>query len=93
MKALMLMWNDTDASGAQQADFDAWTEFDQSVRAAGVYVANGAFEPPPQAKLVRPELSKPAPGDEVVDGTFSAGATQIQAFYLLDCGDIDEAVA
>ena len=92
MKALMLMWNDTDASGAQDADFAAWAEFDRDARAAGIVVTNGALEPPAASKLVRPELSKPAAGEEVADGTFSSGPTQLQAFYLLDCADIDDAV-
>ena len=90
MKVLMLMWSETDASGGNQADIDAWVEFDQRVRAAGAAVTNGALEPPAGSKLVRPDLS--TPGGEVADGTFAPGPAQIQAFYLLECADIDEAV-
>jgi hypothetical protein len=92
MKVLMMMWSETDASGGNQGDIDAWVEFDQRVRAAGAAVTNGALEPPAAAKLVRPDLSEPKPGEEVVDGTFHSGPAQIQAFYLLDCADMAEAV-
>ena len=92
MKVLMMMWSETDASGGNQADIDAWVEFDQSVRAAGAAVTNGALEPPAAAKLVRPKLSEPEPGGEVADGTFSSGPAQVQAFYLMDCPDIDDAI-
>lgn len=49
-------------------------------------------EPPAASVLVRPELSEPKPGEEVSDGTFNTGAAQAQAFYLIDCAGLDDAV-
>jgi hypothetical protein len=93
VKALLLMWTATDAAGGTQADIDAWADFDREARAAGVAVTNGALAPPAESVLVRPDLAEPQPGDETIGGTFTHGPEQIQAFYLLDCKDLDDARA
>ena len=54
---------------------------------------NRALEPPARARLVRPDIARPAPDEAVVDGTVMPGANQIQAFYLIDVPDVDTALA
>ena len=92
MKVLMLMWTERDAASGDDADFQVWADFDAEVKAAGAFVQNGALEPPAQAKLVRPDIARPAPHEAVVDGTVLPGANQIQAFYLIDVPDMDTAL-
>lgn len=41
----MLMWADADATSSGESDFQAWTEFDAQVQAAGAFVLNGALAP------------------------------------------------
>jgi hypothetical protein len=93
MRALMLMWTATDASGGDAADFAAWADFEAEAREAGVLIegARGALEPPAKAKLVTPEIATGA-ASEVHDGTFPDTDEQIQAFYLLDVADLDAAL-
>ena len=87
----MLMWTDRDAAGGDAADIAVWTQYEEKVRAAGVFVDRGALQPPAQATLVRPTITDPSPDEELRPGTFADGTAQIQAFYLLDCADLDEA--
>ena len=88
----MLMWSDTDADSGDDADISVWAQYEEKVRAAGVFVDRGALQPPGQSKLVRPTIAEPDAGDEVRDGTFASGGAQVQAYYLLDCADLDEAL-
>lgn len=93
MKFLMLMWSDVDASGGDQSDIDAWAGFDAAARNAGVFVDGGALQPAASsARLVRTELAGVALDESTADGPFAPGATQIEAFYQLDCADLGEAL-
>jgi hypothetical protein len=91
MKVLLLMWTETDASGGDEGDIAAWGEFDAEVRKAGAYIYGGALEPPAASVLIRPDIAAPDPATQTRDGTFAPGAAQIQAFYLLDVADPDDA--
>ncbi len=92
MKVMMLMWGEIDAASGDQADIDVWADFDAEVRAAGVFVENGALAPAGQSMLVRPDIAKPAPDEARKAGTATPGAKQIQAFYLVEVADLDEAL-
>jgi hypothetical protein len=92
MKVLMLMWTERDAAGGDEADFQAWADFDAQVRAAGAFVQNGALEPSARSQLVRPDIAGPQPDEAVRSGTVAPGPNQIQAFYLVEVPDMREAL-
>lgn len=94
MKYLMLMWVNTDAASGDESDMAAWVEFEQQAKDAEVLVVGSALQPSAQkSMLVKPELAKPDPGEEMVLGTFSNSNEQIEAFYILECADDAEAAA
>jgi hypothetical protein len=92
MKFMAIMWSGVGAAGGTQADFDAWAEFEQEARDAGVYVDGGAFEPPSAARLVRTTISGHELPEASVAGTLTTGDVQPAAYYLFECDDLDEAV-
>jgi hypothetical protein len=92
MKYLMLMWADRDAAGGDASDYAAWRDFDEGVRAAGAFVANGALQPAAtHARLVRTAIDGVDLAEAVEHRPYAAGERQIQAFYIMECADIDEA--
>lgn len=93
MKYLMLMWADADAASGDEADFQAWAEFDEQVKAAGAFVANGALQPAAtDARLVRTKIDGHALPSAVEQRPFAAGTRQIQAFYLMECDNMATAI-
>lgn len=93
MQYLMLMWADADAASGDESDFQAWATFDQQVRAAGAFVANGALMPAASdARLVRTAIAGHHLPDAVEHKPFADGKRQIQAFYLMECEDMGAAL-
>ena len=93
MQYLMLMWADADATGGDESDFQAWATFDEEVRAAGAFVFNGALQPAAtQARLVRTAIAGHHLQDAVEQRPFAEGERQIQAFYIMECRDLDSAL-
>jgi len=92
MKFLMLMWGEVDATTGGEADFQAWVEFDEQVKAAGAFVTNGALQPAAShARVVRTQISGNDLPDAAEQRPFTPGARQIQAFYLMECDSVDAA--
>ncbi len=93
MRFLLLMWTETNAAGGDQSDIDAWTAFDEKAKAAGVYVDNGALQPAAtEARLVRTKLAGHALDGAVDRRPYSAGSTQIEAFYIMECENLETAL-
>jgi hypothetical protein len=93
VKYLMLMWADADAASGDEADWQAWAEFDEQVKAAGAFVANGALQPAAtDARLVRTKIDGHPLPSAVEQRPFAPGTRQIQAFYLMECDNMDAAV-
>ncbi|HWG60652.1 MAG TPA: hypothetical protein VG253_02970 [Streptosporangiaceae bacterium] len=68
MGYLMLMWADADAASGGEADFPAWADFDEQVKAAGAFVANGALQPAAsEARLVRTAIAGHPVGEPAAD--------------------------
>lgn len=93
MRFLMLIWAERSAAGGEQADFDAWAAFDRRAKQAGVFVDNGALQPAAtHARLVRPRIAEPDAHAAVEDRPWSPGPAQIEAFYMMECASLDEAL-
>lgn len=71
---------------AMLAEYFAFT---QATQAKGVYVAGDELKPTPTATTVRPRSSQLVP----TDGPFAETKEQLGGFYILECQDMDEAVA
>ena len=73
-----------------KAGMAAWEAFGLEARGAGVLVAEDGLQDSSTATTVRIE-----PSDEriVSDGPFAETKEQLAGFYLLDCDNLDEALA
>ena len=82
------MWKDVQP-GDVNAMMDGYRKFGEEVHGNGAFVAGEALESISTATTVRVK------GGErlVTDGPFAETKEQLGGFYLLDCKDIDEAVA
>lgn len=94
MRYLMLMWADADAASGDTSDIQAWVDFDEQVKAAGVFVLNGALAPAvSEARLVRTAIAGYTLEDGVERRPFAEGERQIEGFYIMECNDINSATA
>ena len=95
MKYLLTLYNDESAraylSPERQAEgMKAWDAYTKDAMAAGVYLGGEGLEPTATATTIRIEES----GDTVVsDGPFAETKEQLGGYYLLDCEDLDDALA
>jgi hypothetical protein len=94
MKYLLSIWLDesvmTNRSQEQaqeaMARYDAFT---REVREAGAFVSGEGLVPTPAARTLRLRDGE----RQVTDGPFAETTEQLGGFYVLDCGDLDEAIA
>jgi hypothetical protein len=79
-----------EATGGTEADWQAWQEFEQSLRAAGAYVDGGELAAAGEGVVVRTELDGVAAADAVVART--APVPAVTAWYLVEAADADAAI-
>lgn len=68
---------------------DECMEFDAGIRHSGQWVASEALQPVETATTVRVRDGKVS----IFDGPFAETKEQLAGFYLLDCNNLDEALA
>ena len=68
---------------------EAYGAFTEAIKTAGVMVAGDALKPTSAATTVRVRDGKPLH----TDGPFAETKEQLGGFYILDCKDLDEALA
>jgi hypothetical protein len=89
----MLMWAEADAASGNELDIQAWMDFDAKAKAAGVFVDNGALAPAAtEARLVKTSIAGVDLADAVERHPFAEGKRQIEAFYLMECASLDDAL-
>jgi hypothetical protein len=94
MKYLFLLYGDesqwADATPEQlQSSMDAYVALDKEVNESGVLVSGEGLEPSGSATTVSLR-----DGEAVLtDGPFAETREQLGGFYVLDCRDLDDAVA
>src|SRR4051812_37258742 len=82
------MWSDVQP-GDVTSMMDGYRKFGEEVHGNGAYVAGEALESTAAATTVRVK-----DGERLLtDGPFAETKEQLAGFYLLDCADLDEAVA
>ena len=90
-KYMMLLYAG-EASPAEQAERAAgmslWLEFNDSLLDAGILVAGDRLHPVDTATTVQVR-----DGDlDIVDGPFAVTKEFLGGYYILECGDLDEAI-
>jgi hypothetical protein len=93
MNFLLLMWAKDDARGGTgtEADYQAWLDYEQELKDAGVVVVGAALQSYAEAaKYVRPESSK-LPNEPAAP---SAGQElRIGGYYRISCASNDDALS
>ena len=94
MRYLVLLYGDEQAERAMTAEerraiVDRHMDLGRRLREAGALVASEAVADSSDAKVVRLDGERPV----VTDGPFAETKEQLGGFYLLECSDIDEALA
>jgi hypothetical protein len=95
MKYLLALIGDesgfSDRSPEEQAQaMKAWDAYTQDAIEAGVFVGGEGLQPSANATTVKIQES----GDPIVsDGPFAETKEQLGGYYLLDCKDLDDALA
>lgn len=85
---LLYATEDEDAADQRFAQMPVWLELTESLRAAGLLVANGALHRTEAATTVRVRNGE----TEMTDGPFAITKEVLAGFYVLDCEDLDEAL-
>ena len=93
MKYMLLLYAD-ESKGPQtpeevQAVAPAWYAFGNDAKAAGVLLGNHGLNPVADATTLRVREGRAL----VADGPFAETPEQLGGYYLLDCQDLDEALA
>lgn len=94
MQYLMMIWDNEKAFAAQSKDelgklMQDYGEFTQAIVKSGHFRAGGKLQPTTSATTVREANGKRA----VKDGAFVESKEQIGGYYLVECKDLDEALA
>ena len=74
---------------AREAEMPLWFELTQSLKDAGLLVATDRLHPVDVATTVRVRDGR----TEVVDGPFAVTKEFLGGYYVLECADLDEALA
>jgi hypothetical protein len=87
---LLLYAPDVDEAGRQErwAEMPLWLEVTESLRKAGVLVANGPLHSVSSATTVRVRDGEA----ELTDGPFAVTKEVLAGYYVLECADLDEAL-
>lgn len=94
MKYMFLIYGSEAAANSRpeaegQAEMAAYFAFNDEARKAGVYVEADALMPIATATTVRVQNGATL----TTDGPFAETREQLGGYYILDCKDLDEAIA
>lgn len=93
MKYMLLMYAKESAitisPEEQKAVMQEWAEFRAEIKASGVMVDSNGFLSVEDATTVRVRDGKTL----ITDGPFAETHEQLGGYFLLDCKDLDEAIA
>ena len=88
MKYMLLIYEDERNSGENE-DLGPWFAYTQEAIKAGVYKAGAGLMPTSMATTVRVRAGK----SMTTDGPFAETKEQLGGYYVLDCRDLDDAIA
>lgn len=90
MKYLLLIYEDENhySDPGNQA-IEPWLEYTDAVTEAGVYIGGNGLLPTATATTVRVREGRTL----TTDGPFAETKEQLGGYYLLDCDNLDDAIA
>ena len=94
MKYLLLLFGDEEgwenpSEDALQAELARYEQYDRELNEAGVFVSGEGLQPTPTATTMRI-----VGGERILtDGPFAETKEQLGGFYVLECKDLDDALA
>jgi len=92
MRYLLLIYTSEDgpepSPDERAATMQAYGVFTENVKARGAYLGGEALEPTPTATTVRVRDGKVS----ITDGPFAETKEQLAGFYLIEAGNLDEAI-
>jgi hypothetical protein len=78
-----------EAARAERAqEMPLWLEITEQLRTAGILISNGPLYPVETATTVRVRDGRP----QLTDGPFAVTKEALVGYYVLACGDLDEAL-
>jgi hypothetical protein len=80
--------SDPETEAERWGQMEIWRELTESLREAGILLSNNALHPVSIATTVRVREDRVA----LTDGPFAATKETLVGYYLLRCGDLDEAL-
>ena len=80
---------DEQTRAARWAELPEWDALTKELRERAVWIANGALHPVESATTVRVRDGETT----VTDGPFAVTKEILGGYYLVDCADLDEALA
>jgi hypothetical protein len=95
MQYMLLIYGDEKARPSDlppevaEQEMKAWFDYTDWLRAEGVYVAGDALVETEHATTVRVQDGKTV----TTDGPFAETKEQLGGYYLLECKDLDQAIA
>jgi hypothetical protein len=89
MQYIALIYDDGKPPADPEAMMQAYGAFNQELVASGQFIAGDALQPASTATSVRVRGGK----TEVIDGPFAETKEQLGGYYLMECENLDQAVA
>ena len=91
MKYMLLIYSDEQALGQTEREqcYRESSQLAHKINAAGRYLASAPLQPTSTATSVRVRAGKRL----VTDGPFAETREQLGGYFLIDAGDLDEAIA
>lgn len=89
MKYIFLIYDDEKTAGNDPAIFEEYGKFTAEVQGNGMFQGGDPLHPTSTATTVRVRNSETL----TTDGPFAETKEQLGGYYILDCKDLDEAIA
>jgi hypothetical protein len=89
MNYALLIYEDESNHAGGEEDLSPWMKYTEDTKKAGVYKGGAGLMPTAMATTVRVRGGKPL----TTDGPFAETKEQLGGLYILDCKDLDEAIA
>ncbi len=89
MRYLLLIYEDETLPQPNEVEMRKWFEYTDALQEAGLLRAGEALHPTSTATTVRVKKGETV----ATDGPFAETREQLGGFYLIEAGDLDEAIA
>ena len=89
MRYIILIYDNEASAPQDEGEMKRWFDYTDELRASGHYLAGEALHPTSAATTVRLKNGKRV----VTDGPFAETKEQLGGFYMVECDNLDQALA